>query len=497
MEEWFAGLAPNRWRDRSAKSVEPLMNKPVEVSAEFVAQLRDIVGNSGLLLGNDVRSRSADPFRSIPVQSPILVRPSSTREISDVIKLCHARRQRVVMHGGRTGVSGGAFAQCDEIVVSLERMNRIEEIDEVGHLAVVQAGVVLEALHNAVAAKGLFFPVELGAKGSATIGGMISTNAGGNRVLRWGMMRENLLGVEAVLADGSIVSGMNRLIKNNTGYDLKHLFIGTEGTLGVVTRAVLRLVPAPLTQSVAFVSVDQFDKVLELLTRGRRLPTLSAFEVLWKDFYSLLAESDSNRRPVEPDQPYYVLIETMGQNRQADEQLFEQFVEGIYRDGLIVDAVTAASGKQVADLWRVREGSEVVVKAFGTFVSSDVSIDVQRVELFLERTKKLLRQRYAEVRTASFGHLGDNNIHVAINVGADTVREESNVERLLFQAVREFGGAITAEHGIGQLKKDFLPDHRTAEEMDVMKRLRGVLDPLGILNHDVLFDMPSGERAMT
>jgi FAD/FMN-containing dehydrogenase len=473
------------------------MNEPTKVSAEFVAQLKDIVGECGLLLGSDVRSRSADPFRSIPIQSPIIVRPSSTQEVSAVMKLCHARRQRVVMHGGRTGVSGGAFTQPDEIVMSLERMNRIEEVNEVSHIAVVQAGAVLEALHNAVAAADLFFPVELGAKGSATIGGMISTNAGGNRVLRWGMMRQNLLGVEAVLADGSIVSSMNRLLKNNAGYDLKHLFIGTEGTLGIVTRAVLRLVPAPLTQSVAFVSVDSFHKVLELLNRGRRLPTLSAFEVLWQDFYSLLAESGSNRRPVEPDQPYYVLIEAMGQNRQADEQIFEQFVEGIYNEGLIVDAVTASSGKQVADLWRVREGSEVIVKEFGTFVSSDVSIDVQRVEAFLARTKELLRQRYAEVRTATFGHLGDNNIHVAINVGTDTVREENNVERLLFQAVREFGGAITAEHGIGQLKREFLPAHRTAEEMDVMKRVRGALDPLGILNHHVLFEMPSGEGAAT
>jgi FAD/FMN-containing dehydrogenase len=464
------------------------MNEPARASVEFIAQLKGIVGEHGLLLGSDVRSRSADPFRSIPTQSPIIVRPCSTQEISGVMKLCHARRQRVVMHGGRTGVSGGAFTRPDEIVVSLERMNRIEEINEVSYIAVVQAGVVLEALHNAAAAKDLFFPVELGAKGSATIGGMISTNAGGNRVLRWGMMRQNLLGVEAVLADGSVVSGMNRLLKNNTGYDLKHLFIGTEGTLGIVTRAVLRLVPAPLTQSVVFVSVDSFDKVLELLNRGRRLPTLSAFEVLWQDFYSLLAESGSNRRPLEPDQPYYVLMEAMGQDRQADEEIFEQFVESIYRDGLIVDAVAATSSKQVAELWRVREGSEVIVKAFGAFVSSDVSIDVQRVNAFLARVKELLRERYAAVRTASFGHLGDNNIHVAINVGADTAREESNVERLLFQAVREFGGAITAEHGIGQLKKEFLPEHRSAEEMDVMKRIRAALDPLGILNHNVLFE---------
>src|SRR3546814_431321 len=293
-------------------------------------------------------------------------------------------------------------------------MARIEEIDPVGQLAVVQAGVTVEGLQNAVAEQGLLYPIDLGAKGSATIGGTIATNAGGNRVLRWGMTRQNLLGLEAVLADGTVVSAMNRLIKNNTGYDLKHLFIGTEGTLGIVTRAVVRLVPAPVSQSVAFVSVPGYEQVLALLTRARRLASLSAFEVMWRDYYALVAESGTNRRPVAPDQPYYVLIESMGYDEEIDARLFGTFLEECYEQGLIADAVTAASGKQVADLWHVREGSEIIVREMSPFVSFDVSVDVRWAEAFVERTREALGQRYSFFRSVAFGHLGDNNIHIGV-----------------------------------------------------------------------------------
>ena len=468
------------------------MPQDAHCESRLVAELKQIVGEAGLLTGSDVRLRSCDPFRPIPIESPAIVRPASVAELSRVMALCSALGQRVVIHGGRTGVSGGAFAGADELVISLERLNRIEEICAVTYTAVVQAGVVLEALQNAVAERGMLYPVDLGAKGSATIGGMIATNAGGNRVLRWGMTRQNLLGVEAVLADGTVVSNMNRLLKNNTGYDLKHLFIGSEGTLGIVTRAVVRLVPAPVSQSVAFVSVQSYRKLLALLGLARRLATLSAFEVMWRDYYELVAASGSGRRPVEPAQPYYVLIEALGQNKELDEKLFEQFLVGAYEEELVADAVTATSGKQVAELWRVREGSEVIVREFGAFVSTDVSIDLRHIEEFLARLKSLLQTRYPGVRTATFGHLGDNNIHIAINVGPDTIGEESNVERLLFQAVGEFAGAITAEHGIGRLKREFLPEHRSPAEMGVMRQIRAALDPAGLLNREVLFRTGEG-----
>jgi FAD/FMN-containing dehydrogenase len=454
---------------------------------DLTRAVRAIVGDRGLLTDEDVLARSCDPFRKVPPLGGIIIRPASTIELSEVIKLCASRGQRIVTHGGRTGVAGGAYAGADEAVVSLERMNRIEEICPIAQLAVVDAGVTIEAVQNAAAAANMFYPVDLGAKGSATVGGTISTNAGGNRVLRWGMTRQNLLGLEAVCADGTIVSTMNRLVKNNTGYDLKHFFVGSEGTLGIVTRAVLRLVPALSSQSVAFVAVKSEEKLLALLQRARRLATLSAFEVMWPDYYDLVAASSTDRRPIDPRYAAYILIEAMGYSETSDPQVFESFLKDLFDQGILADGVTASSNRQIADLWRVREASEVIVREMSPFVSFDISVDVRYVEEFIARAKGMLTEKYSMLRTATFGHLGDNNIHVAVHVGPDTVAQELNIERTVYHALREFNGAITAEHGIGQLKRAFLPEHRSSGEMNTMVRIRDALDPQRLLNRDVMF----------
>jgi FAD/FMN-containing dehydrogenase len=449
--------------------------------------IHTIVGDRGILLGEDVTMRSCDPFRCVPPLCAMIVRPADTPELSQVMALCHREGQRVVVHGGRTGVAGGAFVGPSEIAISLERMRTIEDICPVTQRATAQAGVTLEALQNAAADKGLFYPVDLGAKGTATVGGTISTNAGGNRVLRWGMTRQNVLGLEAVLADGTIVDAMNRLVKNNSGYDVKQFFIGSEGTLGIVTRAVLGLVPAPSSQSVAFVAVRDQAALLQLLHKARRLSILSAFEVMWPDYYDLIASSGTDRRPLEPGQGIYVLIEAMGYNEDLDRQVFEAFLEQVYAEGLVVDAVSASSGQQVASLWRVREGAECIVADMAPFVSFDISLDVRDVEAMMAKARANLAEAYPTLRTATYGHLGDNNIHIAVHVGPDTTAEETNVERLVFRALKEFNGAITAEHGIGQLKKQFLEEHKHPGEMAVMRKIRASLDERQVLNHDVLF----------
>jgi FAD/FMN-containing dehydrogenase len=450
-------------------------------------EFRAILGDSGVLTGDDVLARSCDPFREVPPGRALLLRPATTEALSRVMALCHSRGQRVVIHGGRTGVAGGAYSSADEIIVSLERMNRIEHICPETQLADVEAGVPVEALQTEAARHGLFYPVDLGSKGSATIGGTIATNAGGNRVLRWGMTRQNVLGLEAVLADGTVVSAMNHLVKNNTGYDLKHLLIGTEGTIGVVTRAVMRLVPAPTSHNTAFVAVSNHAQLLQLLTCARRLMTLSAFEVMWPDYYELVANSNTKRRPLEPGYAAYVLIEAMGYQPAIDQQLFDAFLQEAYAAGLIADAVVATSGQQNADLWRVREAAPVLVAALSPFVSFDISLDVREVEHFMAMARAALSRRYPVVATATFGHLGDNNIHIAAHVGPDTLAEEANVERIVFDELRAFGGAITAEHGIGQTKRAFLPDHRSKAEMAMMRDVRTALDPARLLNRDVLF----------
>ncbi len=454
---------------------------------DLEAELDAILGDRGVMSGDDVLARSCDPFRAVPPGRAFLVRPASTDELSQVMAACHRRGQRIVTHGGRTGVAGGAYTSADEIIVSLERMNRIERLCPETLLADVQGGVPVEALQSEAARHGLFYPVDLGSKGSATIGGTIATNAGGNRVLRWGMTRQNVIGLEAVLADGTIVSSMNRLVKNNTGYDLKQLFIGTEGTIGIVTRAVMRLVPAPTSHATAFVAVASHAHLLQLLACARRLMTLSAFEVMWPDYYNLVANSDTKRRPVEPDHAAYVLIEAMGYQPAIDQQLFDAFLEEAYADGLIADAVVATSGQQIADLWRVREAASVLVAALSPFVSFDISIDVREVEHFMLEARAALSRRYSCVATATFGHLGDNNIHIAAHIGPDTLAEEANVERIVFDVLRRFDGAITAEHGIGQTKREFLPEHRSKAEMMMMRTLRSAMDPSQLLNRDVLF----------
>ena len=458
----------------------------LEQGQELAESLLALVGPRGLLSGADVQARSCDPLRPAPTLARLIVRPADTQELAAVLALCARHGQRVVVHGGRTGVSGGAYTSEQDIVVSLERMSRIEDICTASNTAVVQAGVTVEALQNAAHEYGLFYPIDLGSKGSATIGGTIATNAGGNRVIRWGMTRQNVLGIEAVLADGSVVSAMNRLLKNNTGYDLKHLFIGSEGTFGVVSRAVVKLVPLPITQSVAFVSVASYGQVIELLSLARRLQTLSAFEVMWSDFYDLMAASGTDRQPLPVGQPFYVLIEGLGYSRKSDDDAFGAFLEGALEAGLIVDAVVAVSDKQRQDLWRVREGSEIIVREMSPFISFDISIELPRIEVYLEQVGAALRDRFPQVRMVTFGHLGDNNIHIGVTIGAETRCCEHQIEHLVYDPLPAFGGAITAEHGIGQFKRSYLAEQKSPTELDVMRRLRLAMDPNRQLNPDVM-----------
>lgn len=468
--------------------VEPAAIAPLSDDAvnALRAELLSILGTGGLFEPQDFETRSCDPFRHVAINSPFLVRPSDTAQLSAVVKAAVAHGFRVVTHGGRTGVAGGAFTRPDAIVVSLERMNRIEEICEVNQLAVVQAGVPIQMLHEAAEAKGLFYAVDLGSKGSATMGGTIATNAGGNHVLRWGMTRANLLGVEGVLADGTIVSSMNRLVKNNSGYDLKQLFVGTEGTIGIVTRAVVRLVPLPTTQSVAFVAVDSMDKVLGLLNLARSMPALSAFEVMWRDYYEMVANSNSGRRPIEPGHEYHVLIESMGYDPEADDRAFERFIEKASDEGLIADGVIAASEKQRRELWHVREGSEIFVREFGTMVSFDISAELNSIEQMVEEAYAALRARFPQVRGGTFGHLGDNNIHLGITIGEETIARTHEIEEIVFDVLARYHGAITAEHGIGTLKRDFLLKYKSEGEIAAMRRLRDAFDPDRRLNPDVM-----------
>lgn len=462
------------------------MTEPPAI-ATVIAQLAQDMGPGGVLTGDDVTARSCDPFTHIPPASPALLRPQSTEDVARIMRLCHDARQPVVVHGGRTGVCGGAVALGNELVVSLERMRRIIDIDPVSATMTVEAGVAIEAVQVDAAAHGLFYPIDLGSKGSATVGGTIATNAGGNRVIRWGMTRQNVLGLEVVLADGTVLNLLNRYLKNNTGYDLKQLFIGSEGTLGVVCKAVLRLVPLPTTQQVALVSLNRYRDVLELLGRARALQQLSAFEVMWQDYYATVA-TDPARRIVDPGAEFFVLIECMGHSKVADEEAFSGLLEGALEDGLLVDAVVASSARQVDDIWRVREGSEILMREMGPFVSFDISVEIRRADEFVAAVNAALATTFGDYRAVAFGHLGDGNIHVGVHTGADTLAHKHAIERCVYDVVKDFGGALTAEHGIGTTKREFLPEHVTPAALATMRSVRQALDPERLINRNVLFE---------
>ncbi|KLD78129.1 FAD-linked oxidase [Xanthomonas hyacinthi DSM 19077] len=446
--------------------------------------LLTIVGPDGLLDAVDIAQRSAGAFRDDALQAGLLVRPRSTDEVAQVLRLCHAHGQSVVPQGGRTGLVHGSDARPDQLILSLERMNRIEQIDPLQRIAVVQAGVVLQALQDAVAEQDLFFPLDLGARGSATLGGNVATNAGGNRVIRYGMTRDLVLGVEAVLANGSVLSSLNRMIKNNAGYDLKQLFIGTEGGLGVVTRVVLRLLERPRSQNLALLAVDRFEQVIALLKYFDRAlgGALSAFEVMWSDFYELVTRPPAKgSAPLPHGHGWYVLVESQGGDIARDGQVFQDVLAAALEDGLLADAVIAASERERTALWSLRD-DVLQTNRHGTAYMFDVSLPVAEMERYVHDAHAALRARWPDVHLWTFGHLGDGNLHFAVRPPGTDQEARPEVEEILYRPLAAFGGSVSAEHGIGEEKRRYLDISRSAAEIAAMRVLKQALDPKGILN---------------
>ncbi|MBX3706313.1 MAG: FAD-binding oxidoreductase [Pseudomonadales bacterium] len=454
----------------------------MDVVETLVAEL----GADCVLTGEAVRTRQAGIWRRDTIQARAIVRPRTTAEVSRTLAICHRFDQPVVAHGGLTGLVHSADTGPDDIALSLERMNRIEALDATDRTMVVQSGVVLQTIQEAAEAAGLMFPLDLGGRGSCTIGGNISTNAGGNRVIRYGMTRDMVLGLEAVLADGTVVSSMNRMIKNNAGYDLKQLFIGSEGTLGVVTRAVLRLREQPLHRSTLFVAVDEFAKLAVFLKHMDAAlgGTLSAFEVMWNDFYTLVTSAPApHQAPIVQSYPYYVLVEAMG----SDESAVEAALADAYERSLIADAVLAQSEAQRQQLWAMRDD---VAQCFreGPTLAFDVSMPISTMEGYVAEVTARLAAAFERPRCFIFGHMGDGNLHLVIGVGTPTPAVRQRVEAAVYEPLRSRSGSVSAEHGVGLEKKPYLGISRAPEEVEVMRLLKRALDPRGILNPGKIFD---------
>ncbi len=454
----------------------------------ILVQLHDIVGSAGLLQGAAVRERSNGWADSSPCQAMAIVRPASTAEVSAVLAACHAASQPVVPMGGLTGLVQGCVAGPREIGLSLERMNHVLSVDTLGRTLQVEAGATLQAVHNAAETHGLQFPLDLGARGSATIGGNAATNAGGNRVIRYGMMRDMVLGLEAVLADGTVIPALNRMIKNNAGYDLKQLFLGTEGTLGVITQLVLRLRPQPASQQTALLACAEFSQVTALLGRldATLAAGLSSFEVMWRDYFQLVTTPPARgKSPLAGDYPFYVIAESQGADEVSDQAQFESALGAVGESGLYEDAVIASSQAQRDSIWDLRDDVSQALGQAHPFIF-DVSLPVAEMEGYVQEVHSRLAREMPEQRCYTFGHLGDGNLHFAV-VGGGSESARHQVEEIIYSPLAARQGSISAEHGIGRERLEWLSLSRSPSEIALMKQLKQALDPRGILNPGRVF----------
>jgi FAD/FMN-containing dehydrogenase len=450
-------------------------------------ELRNIVGEQGLLEGAAVRERAGNLFHG-HVDAELLVRPRSTDQVSEVLRLCHARGQTVVTHGGLTGLVNGADAGHDDIVLSLEAMNTIERVDVPGRSMRAQAGVQLGRVQRAAEENGLVFPLDLGARDSCTVGGNISTNAGGLRVLRYGMTRNLVLGVEAVLADGTVLTSLNRMLKNNAGYDLKQLFIGSEGTLGVVTRAELRLVSRTRSQETLLAALPTFDALVDLLNRldSGLGGQLAAFEALWGNYYDYnTAPPAANLPPLARGAPFYAIAETLGGDPETDRARLEAVLGEALEAGTLSDVTIANSDKERQAIWAIRE-DVWQVKNIAPLLTFDVSLPIENMKDYAREITDSVRAFAGENRAFVFGHMADGNLHIVVAAGDDAATR-AKVEDLIYRPLAQIGGSVSAEHGIGLEKRAYLPLSRTPAEISTMRLLKNALDPKGILNPGKVF----------
>ncbi len=452
------------------------------MSSDILSQIQEIVGG-GRLTPADAVGEFEFPWATHDTcQAKAIVYPQTTEEVAEIMRACNAARQTVVPFGGATNLVQGCATTSDDIALSLQRMNQVEEIDAAGRTLTAQAGVTMQTAQNAADDAGLFFPVDIGARGSCQLGGIVATNAGGSKVIRYGMTRESVLGLEAVLADGTIVSSMNRYLKNNSGFDLKQLFIGSEGVLGVITRVVFRLGTKATTHNVALIACEKFADVVGVLHCANDVipNTLTAFEVMWNEFYELAVEPRGRlTAPVEPGANYYVIVESMGVDEEHDSKAFETLLETLAEKELLVDGTLAKSGREIEQIWAIRDEVEPVIDGAQNF---DVSLKSADVGDYVAKVDAAIHERFTDANVVGFGHLGDNNVHISVSMDDRTSRQVHDVEEIVYGRLAAYDGAVSAEHGIGLTKREWLPVSRTPAEIDLMLKLKSTLDPNNILN---------------
>ncbi len=456
-----------------------------------LAALSEALGADSVTTEAAILERHAHDWSVVPAQAPLaVVRPRDTAGVATALRLCHAHGQSVVPQGGRTGVSGGAVPRRGDIALSLDRLTGVEAIDPAAATMTVWAGTPLEVVQAAAREAGFFCPLDLGARGSCAIGGNIATNAGGNRVVRYGMTREMVLGLEVVLADGTVLEMLNTMIKNNAGFDLKQLFIGSEGQLGVVTRAVLKLEPLPVSAATAYCGLEDLAAALAFLGRARTELSglLSSFEIMWPTYYDLIVGTPGRpgapgiRAPLGGRHGMYILIEAQGADPATDSDRFERFMESCLEAGVIEDAAIAQSHEDARSFWAVRDATAEFSVLMGKRTEFDLGLPIARIGACTEALAAALRARWDDAIIVFYGHLGDGNIHLQVATPGVEPHPGHAIEDLVYDVLREHGGTVTAEHGLGTLKAPYLGHCRSEAEIALMHRLKAALDPDGILN---------------
>jgi FAD/FMN-containing dehydrogenase len=460
------------------------------LSSELIAKFRAIVGDKYAVTdAADIApyvTEERDLFRG---RSPLVLRPGSTSEVSAICKLANEHRIALVPQGGNTGLVGGQTPHHGEVVVSLRRMDKVRDIDTASNTMTCEAGVILQVAQQRAAEVDRLFPLSLGAEGSCTIGGNLSTNAGGTAALAYGVAREMALGVEVVLADGRVLNALSKLKKDNTGYDLRNLFIGAEGTLGIITAATLRLFPKPRAIETAYVGLKSPAQALKLLeiSQNEAGSSLTSFELLADiavDFS--IRHGIDVRDPLTTKHPWYVLMELSSVRDDACDAL-ESILARAMEQGIVDDAMIAANLSQRQALWKLRDEMSAAQKPEGGSIKHDISVPVAAVPAFIEAANAAVVKLIPGSRPVPFGHLGDGNIHYNVSqpVGgntADFMARWHDVNKVVFDIVLRMGGSISAEHGIGVLKRDELPDVKDKVAIELMKSFKALLDPNGIMN---------------
>jgi D-lactate dehydrogenase (cytochrome) len=464
--------------------------QPPLLSPELIARLKTIVGEKYAVTdAADIAPYVTEERDLFHGHSPLVLRPGSTAEVSAICKLATEHRIALVPQGGNTGLVGGQTPHHGEVVISMRRMDKIREVDTASNTMTCEAGVILQNAQQRAADADRLFPLSLGAEGSCTIGGNLSTNAGGTSALAYGVAREMVLGLEVVLADGRILNGLSKLKKDNTGYDLRNLFIGAEGTLGIITAATLKLFPKPRAVETAFVGLKSPADALRLLeiSRDEAASSLTSFELLADIAVDFSVRHGIDvRHPLSGKHRWYVLMELSSSRDDARAALEAILARGM-EDGIVDDAVIAANLSQRGGFWKLRDEMSAAQKPEGGSIKHDVSVPVAAVPDFIAEANAAVVKLMPGARPVPFGHLGDGNIHYNVSqpVGgntADFMARWHEVNAVVFEIVLRMGGSISAEHGIGVLKRDELPEVKDKVAIELMRGIKAMLDPLGIMN---------------